>query len=391
MKSYRNTFIRCCYGYAVSGVAVLVIGAILPAMMREAGFTYASAGGMLSMMAIGNLLASLFFPIMTGMIGKRAAITITAALVPISYFVLTLLPPIAVIYLLLFAVGIARGAITIINNATVAIISNNSAKSLNLLHCSFAAGAFIAPFLTSTLFALGLGWRDILYITIILCASSALSYALMDYSFDPEQQTKTNDVKSKDPKPKADFEFLKNPMFYCVGFILFFYLGTENCINGWFVTYLQNTGIMSETYATNMVSVTWLMIMLSRLINASLAKKYNRSTLIFINAVGSCCFFFLLILSSHLVTVTFALLGMGFFLAGIYPGCIADGGQYIKGSTAGMSFLTAISAIGGIITPQLVGSAADRIGIVAAIGCLSVNAIMVLVLSFVNFRKNRTS
>ena len=55
----------------------------------------------------------------------------------------------------------------------------------------------------------------------------------------------------------------------------------------------------------------------------------------------------------------------------------------------GMSGLTAISAMGGIITPQLVGSAADRIGLVAAIGILSVNVIVVIVLSAINFRRLR--
>ncbi|MGL5437614.1 MAG: MFS transporter [Lachnospiraceae bacterium] len=383
MKSNRNIFLRCCYGYAVSGMAVLVVGAILPSIMREAGLTYTSAGAMLSMMAVGNLLASLFFPAMTGILGKRLSITLTASLVPISLFLLSLLPSVSVIYILLFAAGVARGSITIINNTTVNIISNNSSKALNLLHFSFAVGAFLSPFLTSTMIAVGFGWRSILYLIIVLCTTSAVSYATMDYRTELEN----NSPGKTSEKPRADYSFLKQPMFYCIGFILFFYLGTENCINGWFVTYLQNTGIMSETYATNMVSVTWLVIMLGRLVNASLSRKYNKADLIFMNALGSCCFFFLLIGSSHLAAVTFALLGMGFFLSGIYPICIAAGGQYMKGSTMGMSCLTAISAMGGILTPQLVGSAADRIGIVAAIGLLSVNAVMVVVLAFINFKK----
>ena len=87
--------------------------------------------------------------------------------------------------------------------------------------------------------------------------------------------------------------------------------------------------------------------------------------------------------------VPVALLGFGFFLAGIYPGCIANAGPIIGGSTMGMSVLTAISAMGGIITPQLVGSAADRIGLVAAIGILSVNVIVVIVLSAINFKRLR--
>ena len=32
----KQIFIRCCYGYSVSGMAVLVIGAILPSVIAEA-------------------------------------------------------------------------------------------------------------------------------------------------------------------------------------------------------------------------------------------------------------------------------------------------------------------------------------------------------------------
>lgn len=395
MTSNNNTFWRCCYGYVVSGMAVLVVGAVLPSIMREAGLSFTSAGSMLSMMAVGNLMASLFCPILIRIIGKRLAITLTSALVPVSFFALTMLPGGVIIYLIFFAAGITRGSITIINNTIVNVISNNSNKALNLLHCSFAVGAFLAPFLTSLLIAAGLGWRSIVYIIVILCASSALSYALMDYGAQPAADNNDNDVSAKpansnaaqSKKPQTDYGFLKQPMFYCVGLILFFYLGTENCINGWFVTYLQNTGVMSESYATNMISVTWLVIMLGRLVNASLSKKYNKNTLILINSLGSCCFFFLLISQTHLALITIALLGLGFFLSGIYPACMARGGQFIKGSTMGMACLTAISSLGGIITPQLVGSAADRTGIVGAIGLLSVNAVMVVVFALVNFRK----
>ncbi|MDU4975564.1 MAG: MFS transporter, partial [Hungatella hathewayi] len=56
------------------------------------------------------------------------------------------------------------------------------------------------------------------------------------------------------------------------------------------------------------------------------------------------------------------------------------------GSTFGMSVLTAISAMGGILTPQIVGGAADRVGIVAAISILAVNVVLVILLSAVNRR-----
>ncbi len=396
MKSKNMIFIRCCYGYAVSGTAVLVVGAILPSVMREAELSYTLAGGMLSMMAVGNMLASFLFPVLVRFLGKRLSITLTSFLVPVSFFLLTKLPGIGILYLLMFACGLARGSITIINNMTVNVISRSSGKALNLLHCSFAVGAFITPFITALMIGAGLGWRSPLYLVMVLSFTAALSYAFMEYPEDRENEetvkTSGNALETAHETVTAssggDRAFLKNTLFYCISILLFFYVGTENCINGWFVTYLQSTGVMTETYASTMVSVTWLTIMAGRLICASLSKRFQKNTLILVNSVGSGICFVILLASSGLVTITAALVGLGFFLSGIYPTCVADAGQYTKGSTLGMSMLTAISALGGIITPQLIGSAADRMGMVAAFSLLCFNAVMMVLFSLVNFYGN---
>lgn len=391
-KKDKMIFIRCCYGYAVSGTAVLVVGAVLPSIMREAGLNYTLAGGMLSMMAIGNMLASFLFPVMVRLLGKRLSITLTSFLVPASFLVLPRLPGVGLLYLLMLACGLARGSITIINNMTVNVISRSSGKALNLLHCSFAVGAFITPFLTAMTIRAGLGWRSPLYLIMVLSFTSALSYAAMDYSDEGESRKIGRNSEAAIQNAAAyavdDRAFLRNVYFYCISFLLFFYVGTENCINGWFVTYLQSTGIMTEAYAASMVSVTWLTIMAGRLVCASLSKRFEKSTLTLVNVVGSGICFVILLAASGLVMVTAALVGLGFFLAGIYPTCIADAGQYTKSSALGMSMLTAISSLGGILTPQLIGSAADRMGMTAAFGLLCFNAVMMVFFAVMNFSKN---
>lgn len=393
MNTKKMTFAGCCYCYLVSGTAVLVVGTILPSIMSEAGLSFTAAGGLLSMMAVGNFLASFLFPPLSALLGKRLSIVLTTLLVPVSFFVLTMLPPVAVMYLLMFAAGLSRGCITIVNNMTVNLISNNSSKALNLLHSSFAVGAFVTPFATAMMINQGMGWRNVLYVIMFLCVTSAVSYALMDYG-DGKSHTSAEISKAKDDSgmpASAKTEnrgFLTNAYFYCLCFLLFFYVGTENCINGWFVTYLQSTGIMSETYATSMVSVTWLVILIGRLVCASLSSRVEKDILLVICTAAGAFFFFLLIFSKNLPAITAAQIGLGFFLSAIYPTGVADAGQYMGGSTLGMSMITAISALGGIITPQLIGMAADHIGIVAAISMLGSNALVMVVFAIINAKKH---
>nr|WP_024835873.1 MFS transporter [Clostridium sp. 12(A)] len=384
---YNHIFLRCCYGYAVSGMAVLVIGAILPSIITEAGISFLAAGSLLSGMAIGNLSASFLFPVLVSWLGRKRAIFFITLCAPVCLFILSILPPFPIMYSVMLIYGLVRGSITILNNSAVNDIYGSKATGkLNLLHCFFAVGAFLAPFLTAVLMKLGFNWRHVLYLILILTAATAALYGTMDDTLLNETSNRIN--KDKGKKDSQDRSFLKSYSFYGIAFILFFYLGLENCINGWFVTYLQNTNVMSATYATALVSFTWLVIMAGRLICAALSKKLDKSTIILILSLGSAACFFLLISTKNLTLITAALLGLGFFLSGIYPTCIANAGPMIKGSTLGMSVLTAISAMGGIITPQIIGGIADRIGIVGSIGVLNINVFMVIFLSFLNFRNH---
>ena len=157
-----------------------------------------------------------------------------------------------VIYAAFILIGIGRGSVSIINNAVVNDNSNGRPAALNLLHMTFAAGAYIAPFITSLYTSFGLGWRAAAYTIIIGSTLSVILYVWMriDYNWPLESKKAKENASDGNAKP-----FYKNSIFYIMGFLLVLYLGLENCVNGWFVTYFKSMDIMSSTYATNLVSV----------------------------------------------------------------------------------------------------------------------------------------
>lgn len=381
-KTQKNIFYRCCYGYLISGMVILSFGAIMPSLILDSGMNFAAAGGLISFMAIGNLTASFVFPLLVSKAGLKKIIVFFTLSIPFVLLYFSAIPALSVMYVLVFLIGLSRGAITIINNQAVNQIIPNPVGHLNILHSSFAVGAFLSPFLTAALIRLGFNWKYILYLLAGLSLTSVCCYFTMDYA--PLQKQAFGQKKSSD-QIKKDNSFLKKPDFYVVAFILFFYLGVENCINGWFVTYLQGTGMMTSAYSQTLVSIIWLVIMAGRLLIAKMGSRLGRSKLIMIQTIAGALCFFLLISATNLSLVTIALIGFGFFLAGVYPTCVAEAGQFIVGSTFGMSVLTAISAAGGIITPQLVGLMADQTGILAAMGILAVNVVIMIGLGLINF------
>lgn len=392
MSKKQKLFLPCYYSFFVNGAMVLMVGAILPYIIDEAGISYSVAGGFLSAFAIGNLLASFFNPLLSAKIGRKAAIVAGCALIPVMFFVITLMPPVPVIYAAFIFIGIGRGFVSIINNAVVNDNSDGNPAALNLLHMVFAIGAFLAPFLTALFVNGGLGWRAAVYMIIAGTTLSCVFYSLMDLNYNREKELEEpreiDDVQAKEGSLKKAKPFYKQPVFFTIGILLFLYLGLENCVNGWFVTYFKSMGIMSETYAANLVSVTWVMVMIGRLATAKLSKRINKNILISIYCVATAAFFILLTATKNLSIITVAIAGLGLFFAGIYPTAVSSAGSVIKGSDTAMSMLLAIVALGGIITPQIVGVVADAMGLTGAILTLIINVVGMLVLAFLNIKFN---
>ncbi|PXV85693.1 fucose permease [Lachnotalea glycerini] len=384
MSKKMRLFIPCYYAFFANGMMALVLGSILTYLIKEARLSYSIAGGLLSAFAIGNLLASFVNPAMAGKIGRKKTTIILSALVPIDLFMISLIPATPVLYVACILLGIGRGSVSIINNMVVNDY-DGTPFALNLLHTVFAMGAFLAPFLTSLFVNAGLNWRYIIYTVTSLSLLSVLGYVTL-----PLEDKKNNREKNKNQSTQKENGFLKSPDFYFCGLLLFFYLGVENCVNGWFVTYFKGIGIMSDTYATNLVSITWIVIMLGRLTTGYLSKKLSKYKIMLINCSCTVVFFGLLIATKNLTVITIAVIGLGFFFAGIYPTGIANAGELIKGSTAGMSMLLAMAAMGGIITPQLVGVIADgSIGLTGAITFLSVNVAMMLLFAVISYNRSK--
>ena len=89
MKSKWKLFFPCYFAFFVNGAMVLLVGAILPYLIEEAGISYSVAGGLLSAFAIGNLLASFVNPPLAGKIGRKATIVSMSALIPLMWLIIT--------------------------------------------------------------------------------------------------------------------------------------------------------------------------------------------------------------------------------------------------------------------------------------------------------------
>ena len=258
----RSVIDHCYLAYFISGMVILIFGVILPNLIEERNLSF-TAGGLLSFLAIGNLCSSLVYPVFCGMMSQKMAVVVLAIPYPVCLLLFTFGLPVPVLYVMIFLIGITKGMITIINNHAIRQVTGSSNKYLNLLHMWYAVGAFLSPFVTMILMGAGMNWKTILQLLAVLTVLIVVSYATMDYrKIEKEEKKPAGEENGPASGQKDKLWFLKNTGFLLAVGALFFYMGLENSVNGWFVTYLKSTGFMSASLATVMVSVTWIMIMI---------------------------------------------------------------------------------------------------------------------------------
>lgn len=385
-ESKKRVVYPCYLAYLVSGSIILSFGVILPYLIRERGISYTIAGGLLSSLAIGNLLASVVYPFLCAKLDQKKVTLFLSGIYPVCLCLFTFHMPVAVLYAMILLIGITKGMITIINNHAVKEVTGNSNKYLNLLHMWYAVGALASPLLISALTTCEISWKIIMRVMAALSVLLCVAYAYTDFDRFADRKTEEQDKASQPASMAVDKQkglwFLKLFGFYVAVGAIFCYMGMENTVNGWFVTYLESIGLMSESLAAVMVSVTWTMIMIGRIIVAAVSSKCSSAKILIAISILQLTAVLMLVSAKTTVFVVLALVLLGLGMAGTFPTVMSFTGDVMKGSTLGVSILTGIGSFGGILTPQIIGMIADSSGFSQAIGMMVIAAVLLVIFSF---------
>ena len=383
-KNREQIFLRCCLGYFFSGMATLIIGATLPHLMKETGLDYIGAGSILTFFYIGNFFGSFLFTALSARLGDKFSITLMTCLSFLSSVILINTPPLIIINILMLILGLTKGSITLFNNYYVNNMYENPAPKGAILNAMFATGAFISPFLLSFILYLGFNWRYILGLIAIIAAFVVAGF------FTTDNETllfyKNNAKGSVANGTNKDTEFFKDKKFYINTVLLFFYLGFEYSVNGWFITYLKDTGIMSVSLATTLVSITWIAILISRLFIAKISQKISPKKIMVFDSLGLLTGFIMLISTKNVFIIVISLFILGLFMAPVFPLSYAVSKESLHGCAFAMTMFTALTAIGGIITPYILGVISNTFNMSTAVFMLIVNAILIFILSCINYK-----
>lgn len=370
------------FTFLASGFMMMIMGAIMPYLIEEYGISYNTAGTYLSLFACGNLFSSYYIHWFIKRFGKKTSIVVFSSLVTIGYLTLTLTQIAAILAGCFLFIGVGRGSISNVDNSLINDYAPGESKYLNYLHMFFAVGAFLAPLAVVALMGLGLTWKGVVLCCLALSSAMFLVYCILPIDNTPKPR---NMVAETSEGKKSIFS---DTSFFLGCGLLFFYVGAENAMVGWLVTYLRNSGIMSGSQAQYAFSSLWIVMIVGRFISAHLASVVKNTTILLVGALAALIMFGVFIVSVNPYVLLVAILGIGLFFAPMYPTTISVCGRLLQGNTKAMGTLLAVAGLGGVIIPYVVGFLADLFGIY--IGMTSIIFSVFCMFCFAFFLKRQT-
>lgn len=373
------------FTFFVSGAAAQPLGSFIPFLRDAYGLSYHVSGTLIAGQSIGNLLAVLAVGILPAYLGRRRTVLLSSVWMTVGYGIfISGLGAAPLLALACLMTGVARGGNANFANTMVSTLPGDKAtRGYNLLHAAYAVGAILSPILLILCSGRwpGWGWRLVGGGLAALTLVQLAVYGRMEL---PEEGHEKGGVGA------VDRSFLRNKMFWLGGAMLFFYISAEYAICGWLVTYFQDTGALSAGYAQLTNSLYWIVVFAGRMVGAWLTGKVARHKLLLADGVGVTLFFCLMLRASTPLTITLCLIGVGVFMATIYPSAFAFGSECIKGNDLGCSIMMLAGTVGGIITPWLVGAVADLADIRAGMAVVVAAAALLLATIALSVAATRT-
>ncbi len=373
-----NTF----YAYFSQGVAVILLGAVLPALKNYYNISYQVSGMLMSVTFLGYAIFGLlagYMPLYFGL--KRSFILVVSALAVGMGLLLVSGSP-AVLLAAMFIIGIDKGGVTTYNNQIVSVYSGGDAGPLNLLHASFAIGACLAPIIV--LICQGAdstGWKLAVAISVVTAALGILF--MLPMKLDNSLYEKKS-ASSAEGREGSSLGFFKEKLFVISLTMAFLYQFIEGTAMSWMTTYFIDSHVMTESSAQLVTSVLWVSLLAGRTGCIALSRKMKTQHMLLLMGLFQAGFLIMLITSRSLMTMMIAAIGLGLGMSGMYGTTVSNAGDVFSRYPTSMGYWVLISSLGAVISPTLVGITANVFNMRAGFALLAAAAVLLLLMGLYN-------
>ncbi|ASA20795.1 MFS transporter [Paenibacillus donghaensis] len=337
-------------GFIIFGFSENIKGPAIPRIQFDFNLDEQQLGTMLSLNALGYLIACSFTAYLVRKWGIKA-VTLMAfgsmVLSGILIFMSRTYPLFASSY---FVMYIGNGMLEIgLAILGARIFVRNTGTMMNLSHFFYGLSSTVAPMIATglmsvTLFGQLLDWRWMYLIMLSLSVLPMIPAFLSSFPGD--------DLAEADRIPLKTL--VRDPALWLLVLILTFGVVSELAVGGWLVNFLEKAYRWDTVAASGMLSAFFLCFSAARLFLGPVTDRigFNLS-LILLSAFSALCTF-AAILGGEPAAFLFAAAGIG--IAPIYPTVMAFiARRYPKGSDTAITFTVTLMGVGSVIGNYAIG------------------------------------
>lgn len=369
-----------CGGMFLFGIAMALLGALLPLLSERMGLQLAQAGTLFLGMNSAMLVSMLALGPLMDRFGKKPPLAGGAALVALALAAIAAAGEYGALLGGVVLLGAGGGALNGATNTLVADLHADPRKksaALNLLGVFFGFGALLVPFAIGALVE-ALGLARILHAAAGI--SLALALVFLALKFPPARRA--------EGLPWAEIARLaRHPLVLLFGFLLFFESGNEFIVGGYTTSYLTGELRLPLSTASYLLAACWGSIMLARVISSRLLLRVKGPTLVLAGSLSAAAGIAVLLGARGGVVAALGVVLTGLSLAPIYPTVLGQAGsRFEQHSGTVFGILFAIALTGGMTLPWVVGQLAQAQGLRTALLISVVSALAVFALQAVILR-----
>ncbi len=368
----RTLFILNCLLMVEHSIIMLMLGPMIPEIMKTFGIREATAGLLLGAGSLGSVIGPLTGGLAIDKAGMKIVITTALAAEIVLLILFGINPFFWAAALLNFLLILSAGAVETSANIIPAMIrSANPGKIMNLVHLTFSVGAFIMPLLIGAYLSGGGRWQNIYLAAAVPAGLLSVVFALSSF---PSGKPAAGSIESSGSRQSQDgnrattssglIKLMKNRTLILGMLTLFLYVGGELGFSVWIVYYLESGLGFSKMHASTGMSLFWAGIMAGRLLNSLLSGRLSGMQLIGFSSLlaAAAGVPFLLTSSAVLIYITVFIIGLG--MAGGYPNTMVEINRRFPNDMGSATGALALGAgVGAMLFQWLMGVSAELIGI----------------------------
>jgi FHS family glucose/mannose:H+ symporter-like MFS transporter len=264
----------------------------------------------------------------------------------------------------------------------------NKERIITIFLTFYPIGAFIAPFISSSIISAGFSWRLVYYIVIFMISINIILYILL---LRRKNESAAIQDEAKLPLREVFTDKTKNLIFILLFLAICFYSSSEAIIATWTPTFLglaRNLPVQPASFSLNLF---WLFVIIGRFIILTISGKIKSTKIMLVISTLAIIsmLVFTFIYNKYLIFILISIAGLGY--SAMFPMLISAGSTlYEKGRGLLATFLFLASNIGLALAPAVIkfsSKVSMQLSISFSFILMAVVTIIVLLIAYLFNRK----